>query len=131
MKIFVLLATILSFQTVLAATSVCLTKIAFHEKWALSEKQINCIESDSTFSLIVKSLCLVDQSEISPSYTKFLDFKVKINEAFVKFQTATNPGDRYLANAELQDLKQAQNNFAVSHGIWDALNSINSLKYSC
>lgn len=131
MKTFILLAIILTFQNGFAVTSVCLTKITFHEKWILSEKQIHCIENDPNFSLTTKRLCSGDQSEVSPSYAKFLKFKVKIDEAFSKLQAATTPGDRALANAELQDQKQAQNTFAVTYGIWDALDLINSLKHNC
>ncbi|NUM57382.1 MAG: hypothetical protein HUU56_02055 [Bdellovibrionaceae bacterium] len=131
MKKFIFLTTILIIKSGFAATSVCFTKIAFHEKWMLSEKQISCMNKDSKFALATTLLCLTDQSEISAPYAKFLAYKIKIDEAFARFQAATNPGDRYLANADLQDLKQAQSTHAVINGIWEALNSVNSLKYNC
>lgn len=89
------------------------------------------MKSDSNFLSSTKILCSVDESEVSAPYAKFLAYKVKIDEAFAKFQSATNPGDRSLANAELQDLKQAQSTFAYNNGIWDALNLISTLKYNC
>lgn len=134
MKLFILAFTSILFfaQIGIASTTPCVAKIATSENWApLSEKQIECMKNNSDLMSAVKALCLPDESEISCTYAKFLDYKVKIAEAFAKFQAATNPGDRTLASYELQDLKQAQSTYGIANGIWNALDSINRAKYNC
>lgn len=134
MKLFIIAFTsVLSFAQIgTASTTPCVAKIATGENWAaLSQEQIECMENSSDFASAVKTLCLTDESEISITYAKFLDYKVKIAEAFAKFQAATNPGDRTLANYELQDLKRAQSSYGIANGIWAALDSIDRAKYSC
>lgn len=114
-----------------AITGSCLDKISFNEKWEqLSDIQVQCMENSSDFGLSVGVLC-ADDGTISDSYGKFLAYRTKIDEAFARFQAATNPGDRALANAELWDLKQAQSTYAVAFGIYGALDSMNRVKYNC
>ena len=110
----------------------CIDKISNANNWiSLSEEQIGCMEINSEFYSSLDVLCLADKSDISKAYDKFLDYKIKIDEAFSRFQAATNPGERTLANAELQDLIRDQKTYGVSKGIWEALDTINFLKYSC
>jgi hypothetical protein len=110
----------------------CLQQVAINEKWSpLTESQVECMKGKEDFNSAINALCSPDQSEISQPYSKFLDLKKRIDAAFAKFQAATNPGERALANAELQDLKQAQSSYATANGIWDALNLMNSSRYFC
>lgn len=110
----------------------CIQKISVAEKWStLTHPQLDCIVSSSGFAKASEVLCTEDRLELSKVYKRFLEYRDAIQSAFEKFRAATNPGDRALANVELQDLRQAQSTYGYSNGIWDALNGINSIKYAC
>ena len=130
-KLFCLTILSLTFGQVVYAAD-CLSKIAVQDKWnPLSEKQIECMKGSSELEATIQVLCSADGSEISDHYFKFLSYRDQIALAFAKFQAATNPGDRTLASLELQDLKRAQSNYGISFGIYDALDTINHIKYNC
>lgn len=132
--LFLLLITLfgVTSQSQAKQVSPCVAQIATNEHWVnLTDAQFGCIENKPDFDSVVKVLCASEQSNISGPYKKFLDFSVRIQGAWAKFQSATNPGERSLANLELQELKQDQSTYAYTHGIWDALNAVNAAKYAC
>ena len=110
----------------------CLEQIAKNEQWIVQDpKQFICITNKPEFKSISKTLCTADRSDSSKNYKTFLDFSEKIKAAWARFQSATTPGERTLASAELQDLQRDQSTYGNTSGVWDALDAVNSAKYFC
>ncbi|OYZ13533.1 MAG: hypothetical protein B7Y39_17420 [Bdellovibrio sp. 28-41-41] len=110
----------------------CLEQIAKNEQWIVQDpKQYVCITNKPEFKSIAKTLCSADLSDTSKNYKTLQDFSEKIKAAWARFQSATTPGERTLASAELQDLQREQSTYGHTSGVWDALDAVNSAKYFC
>ncbi len=127
-----------SFNTTSAVTAQtinlngCLEQISKNEQWIVQDpKQFTCVANKPEFKSIAKTLCSADHSDLSKNYKKFMEFSEKIKIAWARFQSATTPGERTLASAELQDLQRNQSTFGHANGIWEALDAVNLAKYQC